>query len=213
MKKEKYFTSQNIDKESDLIIKKIGLITRIQPFEIDISKSALIILDMQKFFLSPSSHAQVPSANFIIKNIQHIVEYFNEKQRPVIFTKHINTNDNAGLMASFWKDTIKIDEIIEDFNISNSILIEKSQYDAFYNTNLENLLVENNTENLVVTGVMTHLCCETTARSAFIRGIQPIFVVDATATYNRELHFSSCLNVAHGFGPILKTKDLIKCQK
>lgn len=51
---------------------------------------------------------------------------------------------------------------------------------------------------------MTHLCCETTARSAFIRGFDVFFTIDGTATYNEDFHFGTLYNLAHGFAvPLL----------
>jgi isochorismate hydrolase len=51
---------------------------------------------------------------------------------------------------------------------------------------------------------MTHLCCETTARSAFMRGFEVFFTIDGTATYNEEHHWAALLNLAHGFAtPVL----------
>jgi isochorismate hydrolase len=51
---------------------------------------------------------------------------------------------------------------------------------------------------------MTHLCCETTARSAFIQGYVVFFVVDGTATYTESFHRGSLLSLSHGFAvPIL----------
>ena len=56
----------------------------------------------------------------------------------------------------------------------------------------------------VISGVMTHLCCETTARAAFMRGFEVFFTVDGTATYNEALHRSSLLTLSHGFAiPVL----------
>lgn len=54
-------------------------------------------------------------------------------------------------------------------------------------------------EEVVVTGVMTNLCCETTAREAFVRGFRVFFSADATATANRELHEATLKNMAYGF--------------
>jgi bifunctional isochorismate lyase / aryl carrier protein len=51
---------------------------------------------------------------------------------------------------------------------------------------------------------MTHLCCETTARSAFMRGFEVFFTMDGTATYNEQLHRASLLTLSHGFAlPVL----------
>ena len=56
---------------------------------------------------------------------------------------------------------------------------------------------------------MTNLCCETTARSAFIRGFDVIMPVDATAAYNYEFHLATFLNLAYMFTRPVKTESLV----
>ena len=87
--------------------------------------------------------------------------------------------------------------------------MEKSQYDAFYKTSLEERLKDFGANQLVVTGVLTHLCCESTARSAFIRGFEIFFVVDATASYNKQYHLSSLRNLSHGFVTPVLSEELL----
>ncbi len=59
-------------------------------------------------------------------------------------------------------------------------------------------------EQLLITGVTTHLCCESTARSAFVRGFAVFIAIDGTATLNRELHVASLRALALGFArPVL----------
>ena len=89
-------------------------------------------------------------------------------------------------------------------DVSKGYLVEKSQYDAFYETELEEYLLEKGVGQVVIGGVMTHLCCETTARAAFIRGFDVFFLIDGTATYNEDFHRAALLNLAHGFArPVL----------
>ena len=89
------------------------------------------------------------------------------------------------------------------------IVVEKHQYDAFHGTELEKLLRDRGVERVVVTGVATHLCCETTARSAFVRGFEVTFPVDGTATYDEQHHLATLLNLAHGFATATRVGDLI----
>ena len=94
------------------------------------------------------------------------------------------------------------------------IVLSKHQYDAFYESNLESILGENEITDVVISGVMTHLCCETTARSAFVRGFQVWFTVDGTATYNREFHKATLVNLSHGFAtPVLVDEVLAALRK
>ena len=98
--------------------------------------------------------------------------------------------------------------IVPEIDVSTGTLIQKSQYDAFYQTDLEKLLREKDVSQVIICGVMTHLCCETTARSAFMRGFEVFFPVDGTATYNLEFHRASLMNLAHGFAKIVLMKEL-----
>jgi len=160
---------------------------------------------MQEFFLQPDSHAYIPSASAIIKPIKQLQDLFLALDVPVIYTKHGSDDAN---MLKWWGSVLRDEEPLSAINpllINPKILIiHKTQYDAFYQTDLENKLKEKGITQLLIAGVMTHLCCETTARSAFIRGFESFLLTDATATYNESFHRASMLNLVHGFAlPIL----------
>ena len=165
-------------------------------------RAALLVLDMQEYFLRPYSHAFIPSAPAIVPNLQGLITNFCEANRPVIFTRHVNADVDAGMMSRWWRDIIRagsLESEIKAFDPSRGTVIQKNQYDAFYNSPLEETLSSRGVEQVVITGVMTHLCCETTARSAFVRGYEVFFCVDGTATYAEALHRASLLSLSHGF--------------
>ncbi len=213
-----YFTKENIEEKSNKILSKINELVRVRDIPFSPERSALVVMDMQRYFLDEKSHAFIPSANAIISKIKSIAQEYYKKNLPVIFTQHINSPENAQGMNKWWKDLIREDsplrEITKEIDTSKGYLIKKTQYDAFYKTPLEDLLRELKVEQLIITGVMTNLCCETTARSAFMRGFDVFFAVDGTATYNEDLHFSSVLNLAFGFAiPVLVREILKKVKK
>jgi len=214
MEKTKYFTENNLRKKSDKWLHRLSDNVGLHKDTLDISKSALLVLDMQRFFHDENSHAFVPSAGTIIKPIVELSNLFNKNDRPVILTKHINTLENAKMMDYWWRDILTEEspfgEIISEFiEIPNTQTVQKTQYDAFYKTNLDELLQKYNVEQIVITGVMTHLCCETTARSAFVHGYNVFFPIDGTATYNDEVHLSSLTTLGHGFANITTIPKLI----
>jgi len=215
--KAQYFTKKNMGSVSRYIIEQIEYQKEIFLPRINPDSTALIILDMQRYFLEEDSHAYIPSASVIIPNIIQLAELFLEKNFPVILTKHINTEKDAGQMEYRWKELISRDnplsEIIPDLNFTGATVIEKTQYDAFFGTNLEQILKNKNIGQLVFTGVMTHLCCETTVRSAFVRDFTVFFPVDGTATYNIDYHTASFRNLTHGFITPITCNDLIKVLK
>ena len=206
--KEKYFTPDNFKSKSSEFLKFAKSFCGKRNFDFIPRSSALLVLDMQVYFLSESSHAFIPSAAAIIPLINTLVKEFAARKLPVIFTKNINTAENAGMMSKWWKDLMTESNPLSDISIdiisSNGIIINKSQYDAFYNTDLAKILYEKAVKQLVITGVMTHLCCETTARTAFVRGYEVFFPVNGSASNNERFHLSSLANLSHGFAvPVL----------
>ncbi len=212
--KEEYFSSKTIFSESGKIRNLVEKNTKKKVFQIKKKNIALLVTDMQNYFLDPNSHAFIPSSKAIIKNINCLIEVFQKHKLPVIFSKHINNSENAAMMKKWWNDLIPeknyISEISEKLNTKNVAIIEKHQYDAFHNTTLEEILHEKNIQQLVITGVMTNLCCETTARSAFCKGFEVFLPIDATSTYNYSFHLATIQNLAFGFTPAILTGELIE---
>lgn len=215
--KEQYFSLPGLQKETEEMILEITsgrLKSNPRKWNADISRSALIVTDMQNYFLNPDSHAFIPSATSIIPNILSLADFFHKSNRPVIFTKHTNDHENAACMSYWWKDMIGNEtpsaKIHENLRTSGDIILEKHQYDAFYNTRLEEILHNQNVRFAVICGVMTNLCCETTTRSAFVKGFQPLLPLDATAAYNREFHISTFINLSFGFCPLMTTREVIE---
>ncbi len=183
-----------------------------QPF--NIQEAGLLILDMQRYFIDEKSHAYVPSAAVIIPGLNAAARYFRNSGRPVIATQHTNTLENAGMMASWWSELILEDHPLvgldPELDVKPEELLQKSQYDAFFESELEERLKGQRVKQVVIGGVMTHLCCEMTARSAFVRGYEVYFLVDGTATYNREYHQAALLNLAHGTAVLTSIDQIIK---
>lgn len=176
-------------------------------------RSALLVLDLQNYFLTPASHAFIPSAPAILPGIQALIQAYRRGGLPVVFTRHANTPQDAAMMARWWRDLLALDSPLSQLSplldTTGSPVLLKSQYDAFYQTGLEDLLHKADVRQLLVCGVMAHLCCETTARSAFMRGFEVFFLVDGTASYNRDFHQASLLNLSHGFATLLLTGEVL----
>jgi isochorismate hydrolase len=215
MQKEKYFTSETIiNKSQDMLSAVEEYHRRHSRVIFQPEKAAILILDMQEYFLQPDSHAFIPSAPAIISGINRLIAAFESLQRPVIATRHLNTQEDAGMMSKWWRDLINLQTAYSHYDkmvkINNPTQIDKTQYDAFYLTELENRLHNLNVTQVIICGVMTHLCCETTARSAFMRGFEVFFTVDGTATYNEELHRATLLTLSHGFAVPVLIEELLQ---
>ena len=201
--KTTYFTKSNIAAKSSEFLRNLENDIRLHELNAQIHDCALLVLDMQDYFLSPDSHAFIPSAPAIVPGINRLINLFADASRPVIFTRHLNTLENAGPMKHWWRNMIMENNprsrITSALNLTTGTILIKSQYDAFHQTELNTLLKRRNISRVIITGVMTHLCCESTARSAFMHGYEVVFTIDGTATYNEQFHYATLLNLAHGF--------------
>lgn len=179
-------------------------------------ESALLIIDMQRFFLESSSHAYVPLAEPIIENVQRLLDAYRGASSPVVFTRHaLCQGESAGAMGRWWGDVVYDDQersriIPQLASQAGEVVLRKTRYNAFTGTDLEKLLRKWGTTSVVITGVMTHLCCETTARDAFVRDFDVYFVTDATAAKSEDLHMASLKTLADGFATLAKTDEVIQ---
>ncbi|MGB2956622.1 MAG: hypothetical protein WBB64_11725, partial [Anaerolineales bacterium] len=89
--KEQYFSPETIYDLSRQWLKVHSRPEKAESQLFDIERAALLILDMQGYFLNPDSHAYIPSAKAIVPGLNQIAAFFRSKKRPVIATKHINT--------------------------------------------------------------------------------------------------------------------------
>jgi len=211
--KELYFSRGSIQQKSLEMLGKIKEHRQKHDIAFVPGHSALLVLDMQKYFLSDSSHAYIPSAQAIVPGIKRLIKAYSTKGLPIVFTQHLNSPQNARLMAKWWRDLIREEDplsgIIDELDLSSGIVLKKSQYDAFYETPLADILSKNEVTQVVICGVMTNLCCETTARSAFVRGFAVFFPIDGTATYNEEFHRATLLNLSQGFATPVLVKEIL----
>ena len=89
-------------------------------------------------------------------------------------------------------------------------MVRKTTYDAFLNTELEDILGSAGVDQVLVTGVLTHMCCETTARSAFCRGFEVYVAADATASSREELHLGSLVSMADSVAVIVGSEEVLE---
>lgn len=211
MRKENYLTPNNAEEKIRswfLALEGLRGRKKIKNLSIMPENAALLVIDMQKYFTQPDSHAFVFSSEVVIENINKIIESFNPEI--TLYTKHIDIENSP--MLRWWEKGIFADNPLSEIDPRikvRGIVVPKHTYSAFYGTELEHLLESHNIERVYITGLLTNLCCETTARDAFVRGYEVFFVGDATATYNEQLHFATLLNLCHGFTWIISTNELI----
>ncbi|RPI79208.1 MAG: isochorismatase family protein [Desulfobacteraceae bacterium] len=216
--KEIYFTIESIAVQAAALLDEVDYLRQRHPFDLQPQSAALLVLDMQDYFLKEHSHAFVPSAPAVLPHIVHMQKLFLEKKLKVIQTRHVNDPAQAGMMPKWWREllthTHPLSRITAELIDPEAFIVEKTQYDAFYETGLAAILAAQGVRQVIITGVLTHLCCETTARSAFVHGFEVFFPVDGTADNNRQFHQATLLNLAHGFArPVLMEELTVYLEK
>ncbi|MBN1283285.1 MAG: cysteine hydrolase [Proteobacteria bacterium] len=185
-----------------------------------LAASALIVVDMQRYFLERGAQAYLRPPRDLVPNVLGLVSAFRGAGRPVAFTRHAHLKkDPAGQMGRWWGGKLPRlgdpqSELIEDLAPARGEpVIVKQRYSALERTRLEAWLRKRRVDTLVICGVMTNLCVETTARHAFMREFQPVVVGDACAAGSAEFQSASLANLAYGFALIATAREVISSMR
>jgi ureidoacrylate peracid hydrolase len=192
-------------------------------FDLVMSECALLVIDMQNDFILPGAPLEGWNCMAIVPNIAELVRFFRIKEQPVIWTKHVHQMNDIGLLGPMWpatgpdsptkalvKGTPGV-EIIADLPAPapGELVIEKRRYSAFFQTDLELNLRTLGVRTLLITGVNTNICCESTARDGFMRDFQIMSVADAQTSITKELHDAALISTMVTFGRVADTQQVI----
>ncbi len=194
---------------------------QIRPFNqhemcLNVAASALLVVDMQKFFLDAATPTFTCGGVAILPTVKRLIEAYRRAQRSVIFTQHVHHPGDldCGIMGWWWKGRCLEGSPESEFHpdvapMPGEKVVRKHRYSAFYNTDLETVLRCLRIEDLVVTGIMTNMCCESTARDAYYRDYRVFFLADGTGSINEEMHLASLLNLAFGFAYVTTSEVIV----
>jgi nicotinamidase-related amidase len=192
---------------------------------------ALLIVDMQNDFVRQDAPLQVPDALATVPAHQALIAAFRAQDLPVIYTKFLATQTQSLLWnwspecapptKCCWQGhhrrypdtetdldcTDIIDELAPE---AGDLIIEKYGYGAFHGTSLNDSLRNLGVGSLVVTGTVTQICVEETAREAFHHRFPTIVVADAVSSFDAELQAASLRNFAMKFGWVQSSAEVIE---
>lgn len=184
-------------------------------WEVDPARAILLVHDMQIYF-TDTFGADSPIIRSIIGNIQRLRAEAEAQNVPVYFTAQPPSQDpqDRGLLTDFWGGGIQDDgrhEIVDDLlPVPESDRITKWRYDAFVRTDLDERIRSSGRDQLVITGIYTHIGCLMTAASAFMRDVQPFLVADATADFSPEYHALGIEYAARRCAHVLDTDTAVR---
>ena len=144
-----------------------------------LNKPALIVIDVQQGFRDVNFWGK-PANGEVYENIKLLTEQFRRLDLPIVVIRHDSLNPNSPLSPE--SSGNQLEPFLEGVG---SVLITKTVNSAFYGEpDLHRWLVQHQIESLLICGITTNFCCETTARMASNLGYDTHFVLVATSTFD-----------------------------
>ena len=165
--------------------------------EVDFTKTAVIVVDMQNDFLLPDAPFYVEMGAKMVPGLADFLCYCRGKGLPVIYTRHMYRPDGSdmgkyrGICPEYEGPTATV-EGTTGVDVIDALaphpedhVIKKHCFNAFHGTELDVVLRSMGIETLILTGVNTDKCCFSTTRGAVDHGYDVLFMYDLTG--NKDL--------------------------
>jgi nicotinamidase-related amidase len=193
---------------------------------IDPRKTALLVIDMQNYFMAPGEQCEVPMAREIVPTVNRLADGVRMADGQVIWIRNGTANardwtvmhnllmtpsrrdgrykamDEGGFGLQLW-EALKV--------YPEDAIITKTRYSAFIagSSDVDKLLRGKGIDTLLVSGTTTDVCCESTARDAMMLNYKVVMVSDANAAFTDEIHAAALCAFYSSFGDVLTTKETL----
>lgn len=170
-------------------------------WNIDTSKTALIVIDMQRGFLDKGAPRECASGRDMVPKINELADVCRKLKIPVIFVCHLNRADLSDVGIRQEIRPLKLDnelevligrkggEIFPDINIApQDYVVPKIRHSAFIagSSSLEPLLRGLGLDRFMICGVATDVCVGTTTMDAMMLDFRVFVIADLVATFNEQ---------------------------
>jgi ureidoacrylate peracid hydrolase len=212
-------------------------IAHVQPVKglrekVDPRHTALVVIDMQNDFIADEGviareGRDVSQAKEMAKRLPQLIKTAKAAGALVVFVRNVYTTDKNFYLSDVWLEQaarkraggytrIPVcaagswggDFYGEVRPEPQDPVVTKHRYSAFYNTDLDTILRANGIRTVVLTGVVTNVCVETSAREAFVRDYYVVVVSDGTAAYLPGDHDMTLKNIDRFFGETASIEEL-----
>lgn len=188
--------------------------------EIDPARTALLVIDMQNGFLRDEFPIGNASAVDIIPGINRIATALRDAGGLVVHFQH-TISDAPRFALTPWQQRISPRDadggfLLQPGNFAHALdarldrdprdlTVLKHRFSAFLpnSSDVDETLKARGIDTLIITGVVTNVCCESTARDAYQMGYRIVFVSDGTAARTDEEHNAALLSMATMFGSVV----------
>ena len=194
----------------------------------DPATTALLVVDMQNHFVADGGLSQVATANGIIDNINRLAAATREAGGTVVWVYSTFTHEGRGAWKMFFGNFISPErerevragltegswghELHADLEIEEGDLtVSKDRFSAFAPgaSTLHHELQRRGVDTVLVTGTMTNVCCDSTARDAMMLDYRATLVDDANAAHTDDAHIAALTTFASVFGDVISTDEVL----
>jgi nicotinamidase-related amidase len=194
---------------------------------IDPARSALVVIDVQQDFASPTGAmarmgADLSGVEAVLDNVETLIAAARQAGVCVAFARVVtspqtdstalkNFNARKGLAPSALDICREGDHGCDYYRVCplpGDIEVSKRLFSAFHDTDFDQRLRERSVDTLILVGLTTNCCVDATARDAFHRNFNVFVVSDATAAYGEETQRQALAALAQNCGLIVETAEV-----
>jgi ureidoacrylate peracid hydrolase len=185
-----------------------------------------LVVDVQNDFCSPEGSAgkrgeDVTAAQEMVPRLARLIDEARRAALPVVYvrTTHSEWTDTPSWL--FRKSQQKTLDTCREGTwgaefydgiapLPEERVVIKHRYSSFINTDLNTVLRARGVESVLVTGVATNVCVETTARDAYMFDYYVTLVEDCSAAYTRAAHEGTVENIRNHFGLVASSQEIVE---
>lgn len=186
--------------------------------------ACLLVVDVQNDFVSPKGACakrgkDVTAAQEMVPRLIHLIEEARRVMLPIVYIKTTYSKWTDTPSWSYRKPEGKDETCLEgswgaEFyegicSLPHERIVIKHRYSAFINTDLNTVLRARGVESVLITGVTTNVCVETTARDALMYDYYVTVIEDCVVGYNRRLHEATLENIQSQFGLVASSQQVV----
>ena len=155
-----------------------------------------------------------------LNKFKRFIDKCREKGVLIIYTRHCFSPEQnpveAKLFPELAKEGLRKDskgwQICEELKPNlemDDIIVDKTRYDAFFKTDLKKILDKKNVRKVIITGTMTEVCCESTARTAMYNDYEVLFCSDLTFCCDKNTQKNTLEVMKRCFGEVMDSKKIL----
>jgi ureidoacrylate peracid hydrolase len=194
---------------------------------LDAAACALVVIDLQDGFMLPGVPLEVAAARAIVPNVNRLAAAVRAAGGRVVWVRMNVEGEREAWSAFFRRFPAETAErqlvalapdgagypLYAELDVrSGDDIIDKKRYSAFIagSSPIDGLLRGAGIDTVIVTGTLTNVCCESSARDAMMLNYNIVFVSDANATWTDDQHNATLTTIVQSFGDVMTTDEVIE---